>query len=208
MTRTEIIEQLACMDHLETQDQRVEEDPAYTRKKTILTELNKDLLLSRDIADLCLRASHLLDQISKLAKEPQALDIFSQQATNLSLRFKYLANRAPSTDPTKLVDLWASEKKSSRQIATLLNEHGFTTKYGMAWSHANVIHCFGDILESHRNVNVVPLKDRAKELRLRGLTLHQIADQLNQEGYKTPRDTELTYAKVFHLLKVDGKITT
>jgi len=201
MTKTQILEELAFIDHLSPQEQQA---PAQepSKKGNAFSELDYDLKLSNSVAELCNRAAHMLSKIVDLSAEPLALEVFRQQCTALSYRFRQLANKCPTSDPRPLVETLVAQKKSSREIAQALNDHGYTSRRGASWSHSLVCYAFKDILEKKNQGSYqTPLQARAKELRTRGLTLHQIAEKLNEEGYTGVKGNTINYTKVFQLLR-------
>lgn len=193
-TKLELFEFLCCKDHLE------EEKPM--RNRTLYEDLNNQLATSKDIADLCERASILLANIIKLADNPDALDIFTKQAEVLSYMFKDMAYKCPKKAIRSMVSEWIREEKTLREMADLLNQQGLTTHTGKMWTHALVAYAFKDLFEANKtNPAQVSAPLRAKELRDRGWTLDAIAHALNDEGFSTLRGGAYSSGTVHHLLK-------
>lgn len=193
-TKLELFEFLCCKDHLE------EEKPM--RNRTLYEDLNNELATSKDIADLCERASILLANIIKLADNPDALDIFTKQAEVLSYMFKDMAYKCPKKAIRSMVSEWIREEKTLREMADLLNQQGLTTHTGKMWTHALVAYAFKDLFEANKtNPAQVSAPLRAKELRDRGWTLDAIAHALNDEGFSTLRGGAYSSGTVHHLLK-------
>lgn len=192
-TRLEIFEFLCCKDHL---------DENTMRNRTLYDDLNNELATSKDISDLCDRASILLSNIIKIADNPDALDIFTKQAEVLSHMFKDMSYKCPKKSVRSLVSEWIREEKTLREMAELLNAQGLTTNTGKPWTHALVAYAFKDLFDANKeNPAGVSASTRARELRDRGWKLEAIAQALNDAGFKTQRGGVYTSGTVHHLLK-------
>lgn len=165
---------------------------------TPFEEMSRDLELAKDINDLCLRSASLLDRFKEMIDSDIARSVVLQQAELLSRQFLQLSLRCPKIELKSVVKEYIREGKTLREISDLLNANGFTTVRGKRWKHGTVKYQFRDLFEHDQPAFTV--RDRAKELRERGLSLEKVAEKLNSEGYTTARGGKFTFGSVHALL--------
>lgn len=165
---------------------------------TIFQELSSDLELSRDISDLCLRSATLLERFKEMLDSDIARNVVIQQAELLSRQFVQLSLKCPKMEIRSVVKEYIRQGKTLREIADLLNAQGYTTGRGKRWMHSAVFYHFKDLFNTEQPVFTV--RERAKELRERKLSLEKVAEKLNEEGFTTARGGKFTFASVHALL--------